>query len=47
MSENIEHFYRPDSEEKALVPGCIMLFLFLALGTGFFVGLVWLVSWIS
>lgn len=47
MSHHLEHFYKTDNEKKAFVPGCLALFFFLALGTGFFIGLVWLVRWIS
>jgi hypothetical protein len=47
MSHHLEHFYKSDNEKKALLPGCLALFIFLALGFGFFIGLFYLVHWIS
>ncbi|MEO1255084.1 MAG: hypothetical protein AAFY41_09395 [Bacteroidota bacterium] len=47
MSENLEHHYRAESEQKALIPGCLAMLFFLLIGLGFFVGLAYLVKWVS
>ncbi|WP_462249137.1 hypothetical protein [Ekhidna sp.] len=47
MSHNIEHFYRPDHQKKAFLPGCLALFFFLGLGVAFIIGLFYFVGWIS